>query len=120
PDWVAPGLLGQADQNPNAKINVIVTANDAGQLSKAKGFGHLDRDLKLIDGVALDMPASKLKLLASVPGLTITPDAPTHATGSFSSKQLWVPNPRIGQLWKAPPPAGVREDDSRPARARRR
>src|SRR5213080_191066 len=67
PTWVAPGMLAQAGQHPNAKIN-------------------------LIDGVALDMPASKLKLLAGVNGLTITPDAPTHTTGSFSSKQLWVPN----------------------------
>jgi serine protease AprX len=106
PTWVAPGLLGQAGDHPNAKIHVIVMADDPGQLGKAKGFGHLDRDLKLIDGVALDMPASKLKLLASVPGLTITPDAPAHATGSFSSKQLWVPNTGIDKLWNAPLSAG--------------
>jgi serine protease AprX len=112
PTWVAPGMLAQAGQHPNAKINVIVTADDPKLLGKAKGFGHLDRDLKLIDGVALDMPASKLKLLAGVEGLTITPDAPTHSTGSFSSKQLWVPNTGIDKLWNAPVSTGSSKTQS--------
>jgi serine protease AprX len=111
PTWVAPGMLAQADQHPNAKIHVIVTA-DPKVLGKVKGFGHLDRDLKLISGVALDMPGSKLKLLASVPGLTITPDAPAHPTGSFSSKQLWVPNTGIDKLWNAPLSAGSTKTQS--------
>ena len=112
PTWVAPGMLAQAGQHPNAKINVIVTADDPDLLGKVKGFGHLDRTLKLIDGVALDMPASKLKLLAGVDGLTITPDAPTHSTGSFSSKQLWVPNTGIDKLWNAPLSAGSAKTQS--------
>jgi len=112
PTWVAPGMLAQAGQHPNAKINVIVTADDPELLGKVKGFGHLDRKLKLIDGVALDMPASKLKLLAGVDGLTITPDAPTHSTGSFSSKQLWVPNTGIDKLWNAPVSSGSTKTQS--------
>jgi serine protease AprX len=112
PTWVAPGMLAQAGQHPNAKINVIVTADDPDLLGKVKGFGHLDRNLKLIDGVALDMPASKLKLLAGVDGLTITPDAPTHSTGSFSSKQLWVPNTGIDKLWNAPVSSGSTKTQS--------
>ena len=112
PTWVAPGMLAQAGQHPNAKINVIVTADDPDLLGKVKGFGHLDRNLKLIDGVALDMPASKLKLLAGVDGLTITPDAPTHTTGSFSSKQLWVPNTGIDKLWNAPLSTGSTKTQS--------
>src|SRR6059058_2198054 len=112
PTWVAPGMLAQAGQHPNAKINVIVTADDPDLLGKVKGFGHLDRKLNLIDGVALDMPASKLKLLAGVNGLTITPDAPTHTTGSFSSKQLWVPNTGIDKLWNAPVSSGSTKTQS--------
>src|SRR5437773_2269662 len=112
PTWVAPGMLAQAEQHPNGKINVIVTADEPELLGKVKGFGHLDRKLKLIDGVALEMPASKLKLRASVPGLTITPDAPTHTTGSFSSKQLWVPNTGIDKLWNAPLSAGSTKTQS--------
>lgn len=111
PTWVAPGMLVEAGQHPNAKIHVIVTA-DPSLLGKVKGFGHLDRDLKLISGVALDMPGSKLKLLASVPGLTITPDAPAHPTGSFSSKQLWVPNTGIDKLWNAPVSSGSTKTQS--------
>src|SRR5512133_804238 len=112
PTWVAPGMLAQAGQHPNAKINVIVTADDPDLLGKVKGFGHLNRNLRLIDGVALDMPASKLKLLASVDGLSITPDAPTHSTGSFSSKQLWVPNTGIDKLWNAPVSSGSTKTQS--------
>jgi serine protease AprX len=112
PTWVAPGMFAQAGQHPNAKINVIVTADDPDLLGKVKGFGHLNRNLKLIDGVALDMPASKLKLLAGVDGLTITPDAPTHTTGSFSSKQLWVPNTGIDKLWNAPLSTGSTKTQS--------
>ena len=57
PTWVAPGMLTEAGQHPNAKIHVIVTG-DPSLLGKVKGFGHLDRDLKLISGVALDMPGA--------------------------------------------------------------
>jgi serine protease AprX len=99
--FVAPGMLERAAAHPNAKIHVIVTA-DSSLLSQAKGLGHLDRKLNLVDGVALDLPASRLAKLAQIPGLTITPDAPVHPTGSiFTSKQLWVPNTGIDKLWNA-------------------
>jgi serine protease AprX len=104
--YVAPGMLAKADKHPENTIHVIVTAND-GTLPKGKvvekAFAHLDRNLNLIDGVALDLKAKDLAELAKIPGLTITPDAPAHPTG-FSSKQLWVPNTGIDKLWNAPLP----------------
>jgi len=103
--YVSPGMLAKAAKHPNAKIHVIVTAN-AGDLPKSqilnKTLGHLDRQLNLIDGIALDLPAKKLAELSQIQGLTITPDAPAHPTGlTFTSKQLWVPNTGIDKLWNA-------------------
>lgn len=103
--YVSPGMLAKAATHPNGRIHVIVTAN-AGDLPKSeilnRAHGHLDRQLNLVDGIALDLPAKKLAELSQVPGLTITPDAPAHPTGlTYTSKQLWVANTGIDKLWNA-------------------
>jgi serine protease AprX len=104
--YVSPGMLVQADKHPNKTIHVIVTSN-GGDLPKSQildiTLGNVDRKLGLIDGISLDLRANRLAQLAKIPGLTITPDAPAHPTGSvFTSKQLWVPNTGIDKLWNAP------------------
>jgi hypothetical protein len=98
-------MLAQAERHPNRTIRVIVAAS-GGTLPKskilAKAAGRLHRDLSLVNGLALDLPAKRLDDLAGLGGLTITPDAPVRATGSsFTSKQLWVPNTGINMLWNA-------------------
>jgi serine protease AprX len=103
--YVSPEMLGKADKHPDTTIHVIVTAND-GTLPKdkivEKTLGQLDRNLNLIDGVALDLKAKELQELATIPGLTITPDAPVHLTGKvFTSKQLWAPNTGIDKVWNS-------------------
>src|SRR6266516_2555956 len=104
--YVSPGMLAKASKHPDKTIHVIVTAN-AGELPKSrildKTLGSVDRRLGLIDGIALDLRANRLDQLAKIPGLTITPDAPAHLTGStYTSKQLWVANTGIDKLWNAP------------------
>src|SRR5436190_4023902 len=104
--YVSPGMLVQAEKHPNKTIHVIVTSN-SGDLPKSQildmTLGSVDRKLGLIDGISLDLRANRLAQLAKIPGLTITPDAPAHPTGStFTSKQLWVPNTGIDKLWNAP------------------
>jgi serine protease AprX len=104
--YVSPGMLVQANKNPNKTIHVIVTSN-GGDLPKSeildKTLGSVDRKLKLIDGISLDLRANRLAQLAKIPGLTITPDAPAHPTGqTYTSKQLWVANTGIDKLWNAP------------------
>ena len=83
--YVSPGMLIQADKHPNKTIHVIVTSN-GGQLPKSQildmTLGSVDRKLGLIDGISLDLRANRLAQLAKIPGLTITPDAPAHPTGS--------------------------------------
>jgi serine protease AprX len=104
--YISPGMLAQADKHPNKFIHVIVTSN-GGDLPKSqildKTLGSVDRQLGLIDGISLDLRANRLAQLAKIPGLTITPDAPAHPTGSaYTSKQLWVANTGIDKLWNAP------------------
>src|SRR5947208_6035721 len=104
--YVSPGMLVQAEKHPNKTIHVIVTSN-SGDLPKSQildmTLGSVDRKLGLIDGISLDLRANRLAQLAKIPGLTITPDAPAHPTGSvFTSKQLWVPNTGVDKLWNAP------------------
>jgi serine protease AprX len=104
--YLSPGMLQQANKHPDKFIHVIVTAN-GGNLPKsqilANTLGTVDRKLGLINGISLVLKANRLAQLAKMPGLTITPDAPAHPTGStFTSKQLWVPNTGIDKLWNAP------------------
>jgi serine protease AprX len=113
--YMSPGMLQQANKHPDKFIHVIVTAN-AGDLPKrqilANTLGKVDRKLDLIDGIALDLKANRLAQLAKIPGLTITPDAPAHPTGSFSSKQLWATNTGIDKVWNAPVAPGSSKTQS--------
>ena len=101
--FFAPGMLQSADRHKDSTVHVIVTV-DFGALPKSKilekTLGRLGRNLDLVNGVALDLPAKRLHELSDIPGLTITPDAPVHPT-AFTSKQLWVPNTGIDKLWNA-------------------
>jgi serine protease AprX len=104
--YMSPGMLQQANKHPDKFIHVIVTAN-GGKLPKsqilANTLGTVDRKLDLIDGISLVLKANRLAQLAKIPGLTITPDAPAHPTGSvYTSNQLWVPNTGVDKLWNAP------------------
>ena len=56
------------------------------------------RQLDLVDGVAMTMPAKWLKKLDDLKGLTITPDAPVHVSG-YSSKQLWPYEVGLANTW---------------------
>jgi len=101
--FFAPGLLKSADKHKDSTVHVIVTV-DFGALPTSrildKTLGRFGRNLDLVNGAALDVPAKRLHELSDIPGLTITPDAPVHPTG-FTSKQLWVPNTGIDKLWNA-------------------
>ena len=103
--YMSPGMLVQASKHPDKFVHVILTSN-TGDLPKSRildlTLGSVDRKLGLIDGVALTLKANRLAQLAKIPGLTITPDAPAHPTGSYSSKQLWATNTGIEKVWNAP------------------
>src|SRR5580765_5399910 len=101
--FFAPGMLKSADKHKDSTVHVIVTV-DFGALPTSKildkTLGRFGRNLDLINGAALDVPAKRLHELSDIPGLTITPDAPVHLSG-YTSKQLWVPNTGVDKLWNA-------------------
>lgn len=95
--YVAPDLQDKAKKHPTDWTRVIIQssggATDA--LSKAKGLGplaHLGRNLNLVNGVSVNLPARLIDRLSKVPGLSVTPDLPVKSSGlvqQLTSKQLW-------------------------------
>jgi serine protease AprX len=114
--YVAPGLMDGAKRNPEKKIKVIISAEKgtevaklafrlAGKSGRGNGVGSLKRELNLVDGIAVELPAARLEKLAKFPGLVITPDSPVrmaavgYALGKFSSGQLWPLESGNALLW---------------------
>jgi serine protease AprX len=103
PTYVAPGLLAKAEKSPTKKLHVIVqsTRGRSAAENAAKGLGSLRKRLDLVGGVALDLPAGRIKALAKVPGLTITSDALVKVSGSaaYTSNQIWPYESGAAALW---------------------
>ena len=105
--YVPQALLDKAHQNPSGKLRVIVQSSQgtSGAVNAFKGLGagNLGRKLDLVGAVSVEIPASKLDKLASMPGLTITPDAVVKVSGLTPSLpvsgQLWPYEAAFGQLW---------------------
>ena len=106
--YVPQALLDKAHANPGGKLRVIVQSSQgssgAEKAFKGLGAGNLGRKLDLVGAVSIEIPASKLDKLASIPGLTVTPDAVVKVsgltpTGLPVSGQLWPYEAAFGQLW---------------------
>jgi serine protease AprX len=92
--YIAPVLARRARKRPTSQLRVIVQASSRFVLNHQVRtvFGRAGirkpRKLRLINGAAATIPASRLADLASIEGLTVTPDAPVRVSG-YNSKQLW-------------------------------
>jgi serine protease AprX len=104
---VASGLLAKATANPNATFRVIVQSGGGlkgaeNAVNSALGGdasnGHLGRELGLVNGVAAEVSGKKLEQLASIPGLTVTEDAPAEGA-QFTSTELWPQESGNAMLW---------------------
>jgi serine protease AprX len=103
--FIAPGLLKNAKDHPGSKIRVIIQSTDGVSAAEDayKGNGQLYRKLSLVNGVSATLPASVIAKLASVPGLTVTPDVPMKTDGTISySTQLWPYETGLALLWGLP------------------
>ena len=93
-DYVTPDLQKQANANPGNKVRVIIqssgglTGADKALKIAVPGGPSARKNLDLVSGVAVEIPAGKLNALLKIPGLTITPDSPVHLS-DYSSTQLW-------------------------------
>ena len=106
--WVAKGLLNKASNNPNDKVDVIIQSSGgldgAGRawkwLAKAAGVdASSSKNLSLVGGVAVSIPAKWLPKLQSINGLIVTPDATVQVSGSIGSSQLWPYESGNASLW---------------------
>ena len=92
--YIAPVLEQRARTRPGSKVPVIIQASSHFVLNHQvrtvfeRSGVRKPRRLRLIDGVAATIPASRLADLGSIEGLTVTPDAPVHVSG-YNSTQLW-------------------------------
>jgi hypothetical protein len=75
------------------------------------GTGTLRKQLPLVGGVAVTLPAVRVSTLAKTSGLTVSLDATLEKTAfdSYSNVQLWPYLSGIARLWTyqwnpAPPP----------------
>ena len=114
--YIAPSLLRSAKKAPEAEVRVIVQSTQG--LAKAdkaaRKVGRVSRRLGLVGAVVAHVPASRLKGLGQVPGVTITPDSVVRPTDRdddrgrdrdddrFSSKELWPEETGLEKLWSGP------------------
>jgi serine protease AprX len=104
--WVQSDLSKKAKNDPNATVRVIIQSNfggvDAQVKARALGsFAKLGRQLDLVGGIAVTLPAKYIPLLAKFPGLTVTVDAPLRASAVSlpTSDQLWPHESGNALLW---------------------
>jgi serine protease AprX len=105
--YVAPDLTSKAKDHPNDLVRVIIrsTYGTSDAVKKAKGLGplmRLGRNLNLIGGVAVSLPARLVDKLSLLPGLSVTPDAPARIDSigpSYYSQQMWPYDNGNAFLW---------------------
>ena len=112
--YIAPVLEKRASKRPNTKMSVIIQSNSRFVLNHqvrtilARSGIKKFKKLRLIDGVAATISARHLADLATVEGLTVTPDAPVHVSG-YNSSQLWPYAAGVASDWNGAnaPPTGA-------------
>jgi len=101
--FISPGLLEKGKQDPAHKLHVIIksTGGTKDAIQKINGLGAvLRRPLSLIGAIAVDIPAGKLDSLSKQSGLTVTPDASVHVSGTVNySTQIWPYESGNAFLW---------------------
>ena len=105
--YVAPSLLAEAEQHPNAKLRVIVESRNTAAAAESavastgglRDGGAIRRRLGIVKGISITLRAKWIARLATIPGLAVTPDVQVRQTG-FSSTQLWPYGSGNAFLWR--------------------
>jgi serine protease AprX len=97
-NFIAPSLL-----SAKGKVDIIIQSSGGTADANAKmtGLGVFQKDIEqlgLIGAVEATVPASQIKKLQDVPGITVTPDASVQVSGT-SSSQLWPYESGNSALW---------------------
>ena len=118
--YIDPVLLAKANSTPNELVRVIIhadqgigTASDAFQdadhneeSQKGKDDAErINRKLRFVGSLAVELKAKKMFYLARLAGLTVTYDARMKLSG-YTSKQLWTTASGVKPLWDGLPATG--------------
>jgi len=106
--YVSPALLRLGAAHPNRKVSVIIQSaggisgatsafTRADRLDVANDGETIARRLGLIGAVAARIDARKARVLAQLPGLTVTKDSPVRLDAY--STQLWPYANNLAPLW---------------------
>jgi serine protease AprX len=120
--YIDPILMAKATTTPEELVKVIIQSNapkedtayafdafhDVQNRSGSKPVERLKDKFNFVKSVAVTVKAKKMFLLARVPNLTVTWDAPVKlsATAYPTSKHLWPTASGVSPLWGTQPKAG--------------
>ena len=109
---IDPTLLAAASSSPAKSEQMIILSSDdvsaaidafnqASAVKDGYGAGTLRKELPLVDGVAVTLPAVRVTALAKIDGITVSPDAALEATsyGNLPNVQLWPYLSGNAHLW---------------------
>jgi serine protease AprX len=112
--FIAASLLAKAESSPNEYVKVIIQSTE-GASDAVDAFKHarkstedagsnerLTGKYKFVDSAAVTLKAKKIKFLARIPGLTVTPDSPVRLSALPSSEQVWPTASGVRPLWSTP------------------
>ena len=127
---IDPILLADAKSSPAQSERMIILSTNAvsgatdafkkaSTVNDGYGAGTLRKQLPLVGGVAVTLPAARVSTLAKTTGLTVSPDATLQQTAfdNYSNVQLWPYLSGIAHLWTyqwnpAPPTPTIAVVDS--------
>jgi len=105
-------LLLAAKANPAQSERMIILSTDdvsgainafnqASAVADGYGVGTLRKELSLVGGVAVTLPAARVAALAQIDGITVSPDAALQATSyeTLPNNQLWPYLSGNAHLW---------------------
>jgi serine protease AprX len=120
--YIDPYLLAKAKMQPESLVKVIIQA-EHGLGGARKAFAGADaeggqqgvddseqvnRKLRLVGSIAVQLKAKKISYLAHIPGLTVTYDSKVQLSGTvtYTSKHIWPTASGLKPLWGNLPATG--------------
>jgi serine protease AprX len=109
--YIAPSLLAKAQASPNADVKVIIQSTGGASQAVAAFKNAIKADAgaskseavkdkyNFVSSAAVTIKAGKLKHLARMPGLTVTPDSVVRLAGLPSSPHIWPTASGVRPLW---------------------
>jgi serine protease AprX len=123
---IDPTLLADASSSPAKSERMIILSsedvsaavdafNRVSAVADGYGPGTLRKELPLVDGVAVTLPAARVTTLAKIGGITVGPDATLQASSfrNLPNIQLWPYLSGNAHLWPGKKTRGPRWASSR-------